>query len=61
MILINLLSMSWLKETKELTVAMYGGYCGMCRELGIEPVPYHSFNLEEYNNVRDTYLTFKRR
>ena len=57
----NSLTMGWLTETKELTRAMYGGYCNMCRELGIEPVPYHSFNTKEYNNVRETYMTFRKR
>lgn len=42
---------------------MYGGYCNMCRELGIEPVRYDVFkdSTKEYNNVRETYLTFKRK
>jgi hypothetical protein len=53
--------MGWVSEAKEVTQNMYGGYCNMCRELGIEPLPYHNFNPIEYNNVRETYLTFKRK
>jgi hypothetical protein len=53
--------MGWIKEAKEVTQSMYGGYCNMCRELGIEPIPYHHFDTKEYNNVRETYLTFKRK
>ena len=58
--------MGWVKEAKQVTQNMYGGYCSMCRELGIEPRPYHTFKnndygTTEYNNVRETYLTFKRK
>lgn len=55
--------MGWIKEAKEITQQMYGGYCNMCRELGIEPVRYDVFkdSTKEYNNVRETYLTFKRK
>jgi hypothetical protein len=53
--------MSWKTEAKKVTQSMYGGYCNMCYELGIKPVPYHSFNEREYNNVRETYLTFRRK
>jgi|TARA_R110000803_G_scaffold43094_5_gene92258 hypothetical protein len=53
--------MGWVQEVKEVTQSMYGGYCNMCGELGIEPIPYHQFNTKEYNNVRETYLTFKRK
>ena len=55
--------MGWIKEAKIVTQKMYGGYCNMCRELGIEPIPYNSFKDDpmEYNNVRETYLTFKRK
>jgi hypothetical protein len=52
--------MGWMKEAKEITQSMYGGYCNMCKELSIEPIPYHSFNKDEYNKVRETYLTFKK-
>jgi hypothetical protein len=47
----------------EITQGVYGHYCSMCIELGIEPRPYRVFKdtgSEEYNNVRETYLTFKR-
>ncbi len=52
---------NYFKEAKEVTQKMYGGYCNMCYELGIKPKPYHEFKTtpNEYNNVRETYLTFK--
>ena len=38
--------------TKESTVAKrscYGGYCNMCREVGMDIKPYVSFTLEDYD------------
>lgn len=52
--------MEWIKE---ITKKMYGGYCNMCEELGIKPVQYDTLkqNPKEYNNVKETYYTFKRK
>lgn len=43
--------MSWKREAKDITRSYYGGYCKMCRELKLDPVPYHQFNMDEYNKV----------
>jgi len=58
--------MGWIKEAKVIVQKRYGNYCSMCSELGIEPKPYHTFKdgdygTKEYNNVREIYLTFKRK
>ncbi len=54
---------NYFTEAKIVNQKMYGGYCNMCRELGIEPKTYDSFKNDpmEYKNVRETYLTFKRK
>ena len=54
---------NYFKEARIVNQKMYGGYCNMCRELHIEPKTYEYFkdNPSEYNNVRETYLTFRRK
>jgi len=45
--------MGWKAEHKESLQSKYGGYCEMCRKIGKEPVPYHSFSPKEYNEVKE--------
>ena len=44
---------NYTREARYETQKYYGGYCNMCRELNIEPVPYHSFNMVEYERVKN--------
>lgn len=44
--------MGWKQEAKEVKRAKYGSYCNMCRKLDIVIIPYHSFNLEIYYEIR---------
>jgi hypothetical protein len=45
--------MGWLKEAKELKQMKYGHYCSMCRKLKIEPIPYHSFDINLIKELKD--------
>lgn len=43
--------MTWIQEHKEVLQSHYGGYCIMCRELNLVPIPYHSFTMEIYDEI----------
>lgn len=44
--------MTWKSDAKYILQSLYGGYCIMCKELNINPVPFHQFNEEEYNRIK---------
>ncbi len=44
--------MGWKVEAREVTQLHYSGYCQMCKKIGETPVPYHSFDDQEYHRVR---------
>ena len=44
--------MNYTKECREIKQSYYGGYCNMCRDLGIEIKPYHSFEFEDHEEVK---------
>lgn len=44
--------MTWKSCAKDILQKQYGGYCAICKELKINPVPYHSFNEKEYKRVK---------
>jgi hypothetical protein len=46
-------------EFKGRKETLYSGYIMMCKILKIKPIEFDSFNEIEFNNVRETYLTFK--
>lgn len=50
--------MNHTKEAREVKQSHYGGYRNWCRKLNIVPVPYHSFNMDEYNRVKIRSKTF---
>ena len=39
----------------------YSGYCKMCRELNIQPLPYSEFSLLEYHNIKTFYKKKRRK
>lgn len=45
--------MNWKSEARAVRHAEYGGYCLMCRELNIQPVPFHQFDRAEYNRIKE--------
>ena len=49
--------MTWKSEAREIKQKKYSGYCEMCKTLNIIPVPYHSFTLELYSEVKQQYKT----
>jgi len=53
--------MDWSFGIKQVTTDLYGVYCNMCQELGIQPNRYDNFDITEYKNVVETYFTFKRK
>ena len=49
-----------MSENLEKKKKEYIGYCNMCFSLNIKPVPIESFNEDESNKVKETYLLFKK-
>jgi len=45
--------MNYRREAREVTQNHYGGYCEMCRKLGIKIVPYHKFTMELYDKIKE--------
>lgn len=40
------------KEARECKQSYYGGYVEMCIKLGIGIVPFHSFTIDEHDEVK---------
>lgn len=49
------------KEAREVTQAYYGGYCLMCRNIGITPAPYSQFKIKEHERVKNIQNAIKRK
>lgn len=47
-------------EAREITQDHYGGYCNMCRVLNITSKPYHTFDLVEYNTIKNKFKMKKK-
>ena len=45
--------MGWKAEAKEIKQKKYGIYCVLCREKGIEPVPYHFFEIDMIKKIQN--------
>lgn len=44
--------MNWKAEDKIVTQEKYGHYCNICREIKIEPVAYHKFDVKLFDEVK---------
>lgn len=50
--------MGWRDDFKVTARAQYGGYCNLCRNYHIQPMPYHKFSdlLEKDMSVKEIYV-----
>jgi hypothetical protein len=48
--------MGWKADARAYKQNKYGHYCKKCRELGIKEVPYHQFEIEMLDQLKQNKL-----
>lgn len=51
---------NYLQENRDIQHRKFGGYCNMCRELGITPKTFHNFTMDDYLEVKTKYRVHKK-